>query len=183
MKMPNPLPLIHLSDLFRTRFEVLTPALGENLAEAAAFCLATSGHLQGVHFNVTGVATSHYQVTWSELPENVSAARNDMKEATEDGASGIAILLARVHLGYEVFYRSHQGTGFDYLMREIGSDVDVIPARLEVSGIMKGDHSEIRKRIADKSQQVKRREEPQDERPAFVIVVEFSNPLARIETI
>lgn len=183
MRMSNPLPLIDLSDLFQTQFEGLTHAKGEDLAEAAAFCLATSGHLQGVHINVTGVAPSRYQLTWAELPDNVSAARNDMKEATEDGASGIAILLVLVHLGYEVFYRSHQGTGFDYLMREVGSDSDAIPARLEVSGIMKGDHSEIRKRIAEKSQQVKRREEPQDERPAFVIVVEFSNPLARIETI
>lgn len=183
MRMSNPLPLIDLSDLFQTRFEGLTQAIGENLAEAAAFCLVASGFRQGVHLKVAGFRPFTYQLTWSELPDNASAARRDLKEATEDGASGVAILLARVLLGYEVCFRSHQGTGFDYLMREVGSDSDAIPARLEVSGIMKGDHSEIRKRIAEKSQQVKRREEPQDERPAFVIVVEFSNPLARIETI
>ena len=183
MKMSNPLPLIHLSDLFQTRFEGLTRAIGENLAEAAAFCLVESGFRQGVHLKVAGFRPFTYQLTWSELPDNVSAARRDLKEATEDGASGIAILLARVLLGYEVCFRSHQGTGFDYLMREIGSDVDAPPARLEVSGIMTGDRSDIQRRMTEKMKQVKRREEPQDGLPAFVIVVEFSRPLARIETI
>lgn len=181
--MHNPLPLIDLSDLFETQFEGLTPAMGRNLAEAAAFCLATSGFPPGIHLTVTGVEQSNYRVTWSELPDNVSVARGDLKEATEDGASGIAILLARVHLGYEVVFRSHQGTGFDYLMQKIGSDADAIPARLEVSGIMKGNRSEIQRRIVEKSQQVKRHELPHDERPAFVIVVEFSTPVARMDRV
>ena len=163
-----------------TPLEGVTTAIGTNLAEAAAFCLSKSGHLQGVYLEVTGVNPSSYQVTWPELPDNVSAARGDLKEATEDGASGIAILLARVHLGYEVVFWSHQGTGFDYLMQKIGSDADAIPARLEVSGIMKGNQSQIRGRIAEKSQQVKRGETTRDKRPAFVIVVEFSNPQAGV---
>lgn len=181
--MHNPLPLIHLSDLFQTPIEALTAAVGENLAEAAAFCLVASGFHQGIHLTVAGFKPLTYQLTWSELPENVAAARNDLKEATEEGASGIAVLLARVHLGYEVFLRSRQGTGFDYLMREIGSDVDAPPARLEVSGIMKGNRSDIQRRMAEKTSQVKEHESPQDQRPAFVIVVEFSYPQARIESI
>ena len=156
--MHNPLPLIDLSDLFETQFEGVTTAIGTNLAEAAAFCLSKSGHLQGVYLKVTGVNPSSYQVTWPELPDNVSVARGDLKEATEEGASGIAILLARVHLGLEVIYRSHQGTGFDYVMRKIGSDTEAPEARLEVSGIMKGNRSQIQGRIAEKSRQVKRGE-------------------------
>jgi hypothetical protein len=49
------------------------------------------------------------------------------------------------------------------------------PVRLEVSGIRKGDDSLIKTRVKLKVEQVS----PSDgEFPAYIVVVEFSNPLA-----
>jgi hypothetical protein len=49
--------------------------------------------------------------------------------------------------------------------------------RLEVSGIRKGDDSRIKARIKQKLEQVS----PTDGKlPAYIVVVEFSNPLAFI---
>jgi hypothetical protein len=51
------------------------------------------------------------------------------------------------------------------------------PVRLEVSGIRKGDDSRIKARIKQKLEQVS----PTDGTlPAYIVVVEFSNPLAFI---
>lgn len=178
--MSDILPLISLSDLGSRPFDGLTKAQGNDLAEAAAFCLSLSGHHQGVKLNVTGLLSASYQVSWRRLPTNVVQARNDHQEATESGAQGLAILLAQRHLGYEVVLRSRKRTGYDYLMRKAGVRGETITARLEVSGILRGTTSEVKSRCNRKVKQVREHEVPGDVSPAFVMILEFSAPTARI---
>lgn len=178
--MPKALPLINLSDLGAICFPGLTKAKGDNLAEAAAFCLELLGHVQGVQLKVTGVGNRSYQITWPNLPKNVADARNDHQEETEDGAAGLAILLAHRHLGYEVTMRSHKKTGYDYLMRKLGAQGEEITARFEVSGTLNPPPGEVNRRTNLKIKQIKTHEEPGDESPAFVVVIEFKTPMARI---
>ena len=172
---------LHLSDLGTISFPGLTKAQGNNMAEAAAFLLDLSGHDQRVQLDVTGVKEGSYRVTWPPLPDNVADARNDLQDETEDGASGLAILLALRHMGYEVTLRSRKGAGFDYRMRKEGPQGEESEARFEVSGILNPPAGEVSRRSNRKIKQIKDSEEPGDESPAFVMVIEFKTPSARID--
>lgn len=50
-------------------------------------------------------------------------------------------------------------------------------ARLEISGIRKGDGSDINRRVNLKVEQIKRSDDSGF--PAYIVVVEFSNPMSR----
>ena len=68
---------------------------------------------------------------------------NDLQDATEAGACGLAILLVQLFVGYTVVERSVKGTGFDYWL---GSENDALfqnKARLEASGILRGDQNGV----------------------------------------
>jgi hypothetical protein len=93
------------------------------------------------------------------------------------GAVGIAVLLAKKEIGYAVIERSRKGTGFDYWM---GDDSEIPfqnKARLEISGIRNGNDNEIKARVKQKLKQTDRSD---GYLPAYVIVVEFSCPLAEV---
>ena len=175
------LPLLDLGLLGQAQGPGVSEVKGRELAEAAAFCLSTSGHVQGVNLRVVGVQVGEYQVTWRKLPDNVAAARNDLQEATEDGAMGLAILLVRTHMRYEIMLRARKGLGYDYHIRKLGSDPRCPLTRLEISGILKGSTGDVTRRVNEKVRQVNAGASSGDDSPAFVIVIEFSRPIARIE--
>ena len=95
--------------------------------------------------------------------------------ATEWGATGIAVLLAKEETGHAVVSRSPKGTGFDYWIGE-ESDVFQGKARLEVSGILHGDNQVINSRIKEKKRQISRSDS--SGYPGYVVVVEFGQPAA-----
>ena len=74
--------------------------------------------------------------------------------------------------------RSPKKTGFDYWL---GNKKDDYPfqdkARLEVSGILKGNNSIINQRLKEKKKQTMISDSLK--LPAYIIVVEFSNPLCK----
>ena len=80
-----------------------------------------------------------------------------------------------------VVERSRKGTGIDYWL---GDDVEQpyfqSKARLEVSGIGSGNAATIRRRVKEKRDQTR----PSDgtHQPAHIVVVEFSGPIAHVET-
>jgi hypothetical protein len=79
-------------------------------------------------------------------------------------------------LGKVVVERSRKGTGFDYWLGEEDGLLFQGKIRLEVSGILIGGGSAVSSRIKQKTHQVRR--EPN--LPAFVAVVEFGTPKARV---
>jgi hypothetical protein len=159
----------------------LSPVAGAYLAEAAGVCLSQF-HQSGIKMDVDGDFVKTFRLVWANVDDQQRRTHADLQDATEFGASGIGILLARILTGNVVVKRSWKGTGFDYwLAPEAAPDDAAGPfqgskARLEISGILRGDKSQIRSRISIKLAQTK----PTDRTglPAFVAVVEFATPTA-----
>jgi len=157
----------------------ITPAFGQYLAEAGGVCLESQGHSQGQHLAVKGGHSGSYPVTWPAVTEQMRRCLNDPEVATEHGAVGIAVLLTKKLLGYSVIQRSRKGTGFDYWLGDDTALPFQSKARLEVSGIRRGDASAVRSRVNQKRRQT----DPSDgtHLPAHIVVVEFGEPSANME--
>ena len=137
-----------------------------DLAKAGAVCLESQGHIPGVQLAVRGISESNYTLTWPETTAQDRRTWADPSEATEDGAAGIAALLAIREIGYTIILRSYKSTGIDYwLGNNDQSDVTaaertmtsalqplledddlIVKGRMEVSGILNGDDPQIRAR-------------------------------------
>jgi len=155
----------------------ITPEFGKALAQAGGVCLESQEHSQGKHLEVKGDYINRYQLVWSEITEQAIRCWNDPEVATEHGAVGIAVLLAKKEIGFSVIERSRKGTGFDYWLGEDSSYPFQNKARLEISGIRAGNDSSIRSRV---NQKIKQTDKSDGVLPAYVIVVEFSQPLAEM---
>ena len=163
----------------------ITPQWGATLAQVAGVCLESQGHRQQVSFDVAGYANNAYTLNWPYIDDQARRTWADLQEATEHGATGIAVLLAKKELGYAVIERSAKGTGIDYWL---GHEQDGPPfqskARLEVSGILRVEESDIDveravgKRVREKLKQTL---PSSGSLPAYVIVVEFGTPLAEVQ--
>ena len=94
-------------------------------------------------------------------------------------AYGVAILLILQLTTLTVIERSRKGTGFDYWLGSQDSTT-MLPfqrmARLEVSGIRKGNRSQIKARVKQKTEQTGVSDA--EGLPAYIIVVEFSRPIS-----
>lgn len=157
----------------------ITPAFGQYLAQAGGVCLESQGHSQGQHLTVKGGHNCKYPVTWPAVTEQIRRCLNDPEVATEHGAVGIAVLLTKKLLGYSVIQRSRKGTGFDYWLGDDAQFPFQSKARLEVSGIRRGDSSAVKSRIKQKRRQTDSSDGTR--LPAHIVVVEFSEPLAEVE--
>lgn len=170
---------------------------GNDLAKAAAVCLESQKHVPGVSLTVTGMSNKKYSLTWSWVSAQGRRTRADMQEATEDGASGVAILLAIRDIGQTIILRSRKPTGIDYWLGDHGPDFTeaerrmtdqlqsflegddlIVKGRLEVTGILHGSEQDVEARRRKKQRQVRRSDS--SGLPAYVIVVEFGQPLAEV---
>ena len=156
------------------------PSYGANLAEAAGVCLESQGHDQGVKIQVRGHIVGDYSVEWPTIPEEHQGFRNDEPKATEEGASGVAILLVELKTQYSVIEISRKGTGIDYWLGDSSDVTFQYKARMEVSGIRKGNPSEVNARVNQKLNQTKASDDLYGNLPAYVIVVEFGTPRAEV---
>ena len=156
------------------------------MVEAALVCLASQNHVPGVELLTEGCTRQGYGLIWSSMsdPNQAIRAWADPEEATEYGATAIAVLLAKSETGYAVVQRSRKGTGFDYWM---GDESDGPPfqrkAKLEISGILqvRGDYGAVRRAVATRVQQKEKQvARPGVSLPAYVIVVEFGTPFAEM---
>ena len=141
--------------------------------------MESRGHVQGVRLSVRGLRNSNYFLDRPPISDQSRRAWNDPDEATENGAAGVAALLAIWETGYTIIERSSKGTGVDYRLGD-GSDMSVFErkARLEVSGIRDGNDRDVRVRVRRKLNQT----DPSDSSglPVYVIVVEFGRPMAEV---
>lgn len=168
--------ILDLEDL-RTGVMGLTPEFGSFCLQACTVCLDASNHLSGIAVPVVGTQPSNAIINWTSIV-NDQVKRNwaDNQEATEYGATAIAILLARKTSSYNCIERSSKGTGFDYWL----GDEDSIglfqrKARLEISGILQESSSNtIEMRVHGKEVQIKK--SAHLKMNAHICVMEFSNP-------
>jgi len=174
------LPLLHLRVL-GTGMPALTPVRGLMMAEAAAVCFEDRSHASGVKVAVIGDEQRTFAIGWDAVTQVQRNSYADLDEAAEHGAYGVAILLVREMTGKKALMRSHKGPGFDYWIGDTDDDELIFSnkARLEVSGIKQGDDKTIGARFRTKVRQVK----PSDNSgyPAYIAVIEFGQPKARIE--
>ena len=156
----------------------ITPSLGASLAEAGAICFAGQGHTVGVELKVDGEYIETFKVYWPIITEQMRRCWNDEEVTTEHGAYAVAFLLIRSLTEFTVIERSRKGIGFDYWL---GYEDDEIPfqnrARLEISGIRKGNDRVVKARIKQKINQAKR---SGGLLRVFIIVVEFGRPLSYV---
>lgn len=174
--------MLNLDDLGKGDIPAISPAFGKALAEAGGVCLESQGHSVGVQLIVRGYSDNSYALAWSPITEQSRRSWNDPEYATEHGALGIAVLIAKAEIGYSVIEASRRGTGFDYWLGEKSEMSDeslIYKAGLEISGIRHGDDHIIRARVREKLQQANRSGYPQLE--IYVIVVEFGRPLAEVQ--
>jgi hypothetical protein len=94
--------------------------------------------------------------------------------ATEDGAYAMAICLAMEITNTTVILQARRRTGFDYWLGESEDSLFQNMSRLEVSGILDGDDSEISTRVRLKQEQTQKSDATG--LPAYVCVVEFGQP-------
>ena len=148
--------MLDLNEL-RNGLPAVTPEWGSVLAQVAGVCLESQGHHQCVLLRITGHLDNIYALIWPPVNDQALRTWADHQEATEYGATAIAVLLIRKGTGYTVIERSVKGTGIDYWL---GHDTEGPPfqnkARLEVSGILSVAGSErdveraVSKRVMDK---------------------------------
>ena len=170
--------MLDLNELATGQIPAITPALGASLAEAAGVCLESQHHTSGVALQVRGGSQTSYALAWPAITAQTRRAWNDPEEATEYGATAIAVLLAKREIGYEVIRRSHNGTGFDYWLGDETSQGFQDKAGLEISGVRQGRDSIVNARVEEKLRQAHRSRHLG--LPVYVIVVEFGRPIAEV---
>ena len=173
-------PQLDLSYLGNGSIPGVSARLGAALAEAAGVCLESQGHAQGAELRARGDVDRAYEVVWPLVTIQSLRSWGDDREATEDGASGVAVMLVELETPYSAIRRSRTGTGFDYWLGD-PSDVTLQrKARMEVSGVRRGDRRRVRARVREKLNQTKASDAEYGDLPAYVIVVEFGTPLAEV---
>lgn len=154
---------------------------GSFLAEAAAFCLYENEHHSPGRLLLTGNVPAVTSLHWNEVGAELSATWADLKEAAEYGAYGIAIVVCvEVTKFHRVERSAQEGTGIDIWLTNNADDRGIFQrsARLEVSGILHGDQNTIAARLKQKLAQTERSD--QTRLPAYVVIVEFGTPEARL---
>jgi hypothetical protein len=180
--MPELPPESEASDLNLDRladgFAHIPAECGAGLAQASVVCLVRQGHSSGVRLRVDGSFQADFVVRWSFiLTDAMRRFWNDLEVATENGAYGIALLLMQTLTGFTVLERSRKGSGFDWWLGK-GDNLFQDKARLEVSGILRGDDGRINSRVADKQRQIGQPDS--SEQAVYVVVVEFGAPRAKV---
>jgi len=169
-------------DILDGGVSTLSSAAGCFYREAALYCLQQHQEQPNYALSVSGMVNGSYEISSAtQLNNSAQYTWADKQEATEYGAVGIAIVLVLRATEYTAVERSVKGTGFDYWL----GDSDNTPglpferkARLECSGILRGDSSQVNSRVKDKSRQTTISDETEID--AYIVVVEFSNPMAKI---
>jgi len=154
-------------------------AFGGLCAEAASVCLEKQGHINSSTLHIDGDYSHKFEISWSEVTDEMHRFQNDDQVAIEFGAYGISALIIPKLTNLTIIERSKKGTGFDFWLGSIDDPAPLFQkkARLEVSGIGNGTEKDIKSRVNTKLKQIT----PSDgSLPGYVSIVEFSAPCSRV---
>jgi hypothetical protein len=156
----------------------LTPSFGGSIAEANAVCMQASGHSSGVEMIVGGAVKDRFAINWQDPDKRAASTWADMQVAAEHGAYAVAICVIAESKGLNALSRSRKGTGFDFWLGELDSDLPFQDkARLEVSGILKGTDSQVEYRAKKKKEQMA---PTNGNLVGYAFVVEFGAPQSKV---
>lgn len=153
----------------------ITPIAASQLYEAFEVCMHTSQHSEKVRLTMAGMTNDSIDLLWTD-DYNSQKERTyaDMQYTVEHGAICLSVMLSTTLTPYTIIERSRKGTGIDYWLGDKGSVLFQKRARLEVSGILKGDDAALKRRYSAKAEQTQQSDELHI--PAFISIVEFSKP-------
>ena len=158
----------------------ITPVTASQLYEAFEVCMHISGHDEKVKLAMSGMTDESIGLLWTdEYDSQKERTYADMQYTVEHGAICMSVMLSTALTPYTVVERSRKGTGFDYWLGDKDSLLFQKKARLEVSGILKGGDTDIYRRYAAKARQTRQSDGLQ--LPAYISVIEFSNPKASFD--
>lgn len=165
---------INLIELETKRHHFLTPAAGTNFGHAASVCLESQGH----DINVNMIGEGHYVKTYSTtrfaVDEQMKRTWGDEEVTTEQGAYGVAFILASNEMRVKAIQKSRKKTGIDYWLGTEEGLMFQNKVRLEVSGIRKGTNQQVNRRYDTKMAQSEKSDG--SGLPALIVIVEFSTP-------
>ena len=148
------------------------------MAEAASVCLEQCGHQITSDLKIRGDYNKVFVMHRMPTTDQMRRCHNDLQDATELGAYGVAILTVRELVNLTVVERSRKGTGFDYWLGDENDFPFQNKARLEVSGILEGEQSVIDARVKQKVEQTTRSDAMR--LPSYVAVLEYSQPVIHL---
>lgn len=157
-----------------------SPIQSQGFTENGIVALEHHKHTSICAMQLEGDFSDCVDLSWSTTV--IKNGYKEKKKFTEKGAEAIAFLIATSYTDFEVVEEASIGTGFDYWLgyNEENENYDpdnFLNARLEISGILKETpQNTIESRIKSKKEQTK----PTDGTglPAYISVIEFSNPKA-----
>lgn len=171
--------------------ESLGPDVSVVPAEAVGFykhncmiCFDKHGYQSGVGLKVHhDNQNDTFRIYWEgTVTEELRRAYRDQNKATDFAACTIALLLVHCLTRFTAIEQSNVGTTIDYYLAPKVQDDTLIfnhTARLEVSGILEETKDNtVDGRIQDKIRRLK--PDPMGNLPTFIIVVEFSQPWAKM---
>lgn len=161
----------------------VTPAMGEMLLEACSICLHAHQHPNPAMLTVYGDIGNNFAVKYGRVTQQMLRTYADQNRTTESAAEAVAIVLITQETDYTVIERSMTKTGIDYwLGKQEDSGVPLFQkkARLEISGIFKGDRGKVDGRVKTKIAQVQ--QSANTGLPSYIVVTEFSSPVSQVKT-
>ena len=155
----------------------ITPIAASQLYEAFEVCMHKCNHGEKAVLKLNGMTAESIDLIWTDsFNDQKERAYADMQYTVEHGAVCLSVMLSTTLTPYTIIERSRKGTGFDYWLGDGSSKLFQKKARLEVSGILKGDDATINRRYAAKEEQTRRSDNLL--LPAYISVIEFSTPKA-----
>ena len=148
-----------------------------HLYEAFEVCMHLSGHQETVSLKMAGLTDKDISIIWEDqVDEQMARTYADMAYTTDHGAVCLSVMLVIALTPYTIIERSRKGTGIDYWLGNKDSILFQKKARLEISGMLKGDDALMKSRHIIKTRQTDKSDGQCI--PAYVSVIEFSRPKA-----
>lgn len=169
-------------DIIKQGMPGITPTIGNYLYENCLMCLERAGHSDGVHIHISGLREEQCKLHWEDVvTEQMERSYPDDVETTEQGAVCISVLMAKYLTDYTIIERSWRGTGIDYWLGYGDDPLLQRCARLEISGIKA---ESVTNSVIARYEQKSRQTEQSDDTnlPAYISIVEFSNPKCLFNT-
>lgn len=165
---------INLTELESERHHFLTAAAGTNFGHAASVCLESQGHALKVDMTGEGTHITTYTIIRYDVNDQMKRTWGDEEYTTEQGAYGIAFLVASGEMRVKAIQKSRKKTGIDYWLGTENSFMFQNKVRLEVSGIRNGTSPQLNLRFETKMKQSEKSDGTG--LPALIVIVEFSTP-------
>jgi hypothetical protein len=160
-------------------YPYVSVVLAAELAECASVMLSRAGHKNRTTALVAGAPRfKRADVVSGAVTELIVRSHEDTQMTSERGGYALAFLLVREYDANVVFQQARKGGGFDWWITPKDARSLEFATRLEVSAIEKGTAAAVRARGKKKAVQTKQSDDL--DIPAYVVVVEYSQPRIRL---